>query len=637
MPKAATTSKKKTTASTDNPSEESTSSRPRRQCSKGVGKAQARTEAENSDDSGEDEIIDKAPKSVTNRKSSDSKEAKENGENESQASTSRPRRQASKPVPQAQLEPEDSESESETVVSIVPVKKRASKSKINNQDQDEVPAKVPKINARMKNGNKPDDKGKTKGKGKTSDPQPSTSNQSQKSSKSKETGSSSDKKGSDNNNVGEKSKLIMPQSTQRRPLGPVNVNILATLYNYSPRVSTYELERRSRSAVVEQISQFRVFKSVTPFDRRVTALAWHPKEPTLCAVGSKGGDLLLWNYVKDEFQSLLTGIGPGGSVQCLKFDTDNANRIYTCSIDGTFAAKDFGGKKDNVFLNTDNWDKWYTSFDVSNAGGTLMVGDNNGNVTLMTKEGEEVWKARLHKNKVTNIQFSPREPWLVITTSVDNTVKVWDIRMLSNSGSSDVKSPKGGDDRKNRWLQSLDHDKPVNSAYFSPLDGTRLLTTDQHSQLRVYRAPYWTLEKTISHPHRQFQHLTPIRGTWHPLVDIAVAGRYPDEKSPDFVPGELRSIDMIDADTGSTLYQLHEPGLNKISSLNQFSGSGDALLSGMGQTILIWKQKPEESEVTAYQEKISNLKNLMVEEWPGYKPRSKPSAKSKKLKKLEDD
>lgn len=69
----------------------------------------------------------------------------------------------------------------------------------------------------------------------------------------------------------------------------------------------------------------------------------------------------------------------------------------------------------------------------------------------------------------------------------------------------------------------------------------------------------------------------------------------------------------------------------------QFSGSGDALLSGMGQTILIWKQKPEESEVTAYQEKISNLKNLMVEEWPGYKPPSKPSAKSKKQKKLEDN
>jgi hypothetical protein len=51
----------------------------------------------------------------------------------------------------------------------------------------------------------------------------------------------------------------------------------------------------------------------------------------------------------------------------------------------------------------------------------------------------------------------------------------------------------------------------------------------------------------------------------------------------------------------------------------------------MGQTILVWKQKPEDAEVHAYQEKISNLKNLMVEEWPGYKPLTK-SVKSKKLK-----
>ena len=41
----------------------------------------------------------------------------------------------------------------------------------------------------------------------------------------------------------------------------------------------------------------------------------------------------------------------------------------------------------------------------------------------------------------------------------------------------------GDDDkkpRKDRFLQSLGHDKAVNSAYFSHVDGTRLLTTDQH-------------------------------------------------------------------------------------------------------------------------------------------------------------
>ena len=61
------------------------------------------------------------------------------------------------------------------------------------------------------------------------------------------------------------------------------------------------------------------------------------------------------------------------------------------------------------------------------------------------------------------------------------------------------------------------------------------------------------------------------RATWHPLVDVAVAGRYPDEKFPDYVPGELRTIDLIDVDSGKDLFRLHEPGINKISSLNQVS------------------------------------------------------------------
>jgi hypothetical protein len=52
---------------------------------------------------------------------------------------------------------------------------------------------------------------------------------------------------------------------------------------------------------------------------------------------------------------------------------------------------------------------------------------------------------------------------------------------------------------------------------------------------------------------------------------MAVVGRYPDEKFSDFVPGELRTIDCIDADSGRNLVQLHEPGINKISSLNQVS------------------------------------------------------------------
>jgi hypothetical protein len=51
-------------------------------------------------------------------------------------------------------------------------------------------------------------------------------------------------------------------------------------------------------------------------------------------------------------------------------------------------------------------------------------------------------------------------------------------RVLSGDYSKPA-SGKNVDDRKNSCLESLSHDKPVNSAYFNPLNGTRLLTTDQ--------------------------------------------------------------------------------------------------------------------------------------------------------------
>ena len=65
--------------------------------------------------------------------------------------------------------------------------------------------------------------------------------------------------------------------------------------------------------------------------------------------------------------------------------------------------------------------------------------------------------------------------------------QVWDIRNISGP---------------NSCLAELEHERAVNSAYFSPVSGDKLVTTDQHSQLRVYQAPTFTLTRTIQHPHR---------------------------------------------------------------------------------------------------------------------------------------
>ncbi|MGH0183861.1 UNVERIFIED_CONTAM: hypothetical protein FKN15_013150 [Acipenser sinensis] len=209
-----------------------------------------------------------------------------------------------------------------------------------------------------------------------------------------------------------------------------------------------------------------------------------------------------------------------------------------------------------------------------------MTGDNVGNTVLLSADGKEclcfkrmqIWNLRLHKKKVTHVEFNPRCDWLLATASVDQTVKIWDMRHIKD---------------KNSFLHKLPHNKPVNSAHFNPTDGSKLLTTDQYDEIRVYSSADWSKpQHTIRHPHRHFQHLTSIKATWHPLYDLIVAGRYPDLQHAD----ELRTIDVFDANTGGLL--------------NKFNPMGDTLASGMGFNILIWSR---EEMVTSKQETLLKM------------------------------
>nr|XP_048708058.1 DNA damage-binding protein 2 isoform X4 [Caretta caretta] len=289
---------------------------------------------------------------------------------------------------------------------------------------------------------------------------------------------------------------------------------------------------------VRSLTSYRLFRTASPFDRRVTCLEWHPTHPSTVAVGSKGGDIILWDY-------------------------EVLNK--TCFIKG-------------------------------------------------------IWKLKLHKKKVTHVEFNSRCDWLLATASVDQTVKIWDLRNIKD---------------KSSFLHVLPHDKPVNAAYFSPTDGAKLLTTDQHSEIRVYSSSDWTKpQHLIPHPHRQFQHLTPIKATWHPRYDLIVAGRYPDPKFPGYTVDELRTVDIFDGNTGEMACQLHDPNASGIISLNKFNPMGDTLASGMGFNILIWSReemvtKKQEHLLKAMTEQRSGSRSLSRH---GLQKQSNPLASKLKTK-----
>ena len=322
-------------------------------------------------------------------------------------------------------------------------------------------------------------------------------------------------------------------------------------------------------------SRWQVTNINSSFTRRVTSIRWHPWHPDKVAYGTHGGDIVLWDYTMPVTESpKIEGIGMGyGCITEMRFHPHNFNLLYTTAVDGKFCLKDFEGKNSEVLMDTMTLDYWWCSMDYSVEHDVLFVGDSRGAAVLMDKSNHRTLREykKMHKGKIKHVEFCPARSWMMVTASVDRTIKFWDIRMLrcELKGSASFVP-----------LSTAVHDGLVSSAYFDPIHGVRLLTTSQNGEIRVY-GPHnlWREPScTVTHPHRSFQHMTDIKATWHPLFeDVCVIGRYPKKGEED----QLRTVDLIDLEAREECGRFHCPHLCGIIQLNQFSRSGHCLASGM--------------------------------------------------------
>lgn len=323
--------------------------------------------------------------------------------------------------------------------------------------------------------------------------------------------------------------------------------------------------------------------------RRITCLEFHPTKNNILISGDKKGQLGVWDYGKVHERIVYENIH-GCILNNMKFNPINDGTIYGASSDGTVSSTDLetGISLSLVNLNPNGWQgpkSWRMLYglDMNSDRGVLLAADNFGLLYMMDTRSNDVTgkPILIHKkgSKVTGLHCHPLQPDLLLSCGNDHFARIWDIRRLE-PGSS---------------IYNLPHKRVVNSAYFSPQSGSKILTTSQDNRIRVWDSIFGDLDspsREIVHSHDFNRHLTAFRAEWDPKdvsESLVVVGRYISEN---FNGIALHPIDFIDVTTGQLVAEVMDPNITTISPVNKLHPRDDVLACGSSRSIFIWK--PEE-------------------------------------------
>ncbi|XXG66429.1 hypothetical protein AAC387_Pa05g3910 [Persea americana] len=328
--------------------------------------------------------------------------------------------------------------------------------------------------------------------------------------------------------------------------------------------------------------------------RRITCLEFHPTNNHVLLSGDKKGQLGIWDYAKIHEKTVYGSIH-SCILNNMKFNPANDGTVYTSSSDGTISCTDLETGLPHLLmdLNPDGWhgpSNWRMLYglDVNSEKGLVIVADNFGYLYLvdMRSNKRTCEPILIHRKgtKVVGLHCNPLQPELFLSCGNDHFARIWDVRRLEAGVS----------------LGSMAHGRVVNSAYFSPFTGSKILTTSQDNRIRIWDSIFADLDspsREIVHSHNFNRHLTCFRAEWDPKdfsESLAVIGRYISEN---YNGVALHPIDFIDTSTGQLVAEVRETNITTICPVNKLHPRDDIMASGSSRSIFIWRPKEKSERV----------------------------------------
>ncbi|CAJ0887375.1 5396_t:CDS:2 [Entrophospora sp. SA101] len=232
---------------------------------------------------------------------------------------------------------------------------------------------------------------------------------------------------------------------------------------------------------------------------RIYAMAIHPAiDKILVAAGDRKGTLGFWDVndkevIKNEPHPRTYSFNAhSGPISSIKYSPVDSNCLYSCSYDGTIRYLDLNNPK---FVEAFVSNSTYTinDFDMDMYAKRIIFVTNNGWIGAkdVRESLSKFVEFDIHDgSKVNCVSLNPTDPNLLVTASLDKTVRLWDIRKMKSSGPAE--------------LQIFNFGNSMTSAKWSP-DGSQVVSTGFDSLIRIFDLNEEKhLEERIRIPHNNF-------------------------------------------------------------------------------------------------------------------------------------
>jgi len=207
---------------------------------------------------------------------------------------------------------------------------------------------------------------------------------------------------------------------------------------------------------------------------RVYCMAIHEnKDKVLVCGGDVDGNLGFWDLNEDlaedyepefdEEPNVYSYRAHSRTLSSMQYSPTDPTKLFTSSYDGSIRYLDLVKQQfiESYVVSSDASDH-LGSISIDSTGQQLWFADVEGAVTLKdvrTPKNEMVYRKSLHEKKVGCVNVNPKYGNLIVTSSLDRTMRIWDIRTFGKNTKVDEPLQE---------LAQFPHNLSVTSAMWSP-------------------------------------------------------------------------------------------------------------------------------------------------------------------------